>query len=149
MLKNRTLWMSMSPVLFVLAFFYLPALWPQAGSIAIDVGPDSTRPFAIDFTGLKESGDPGAIVAHVEFEYVSATTPTTVRLVKVPLAPTLGTNEVSMKLALAGVPSGTYNLRARWYDIATQPSKFSEPPLLVKNTVVPPAAPVALRVVGD
>lgn len=142
---------TMSSVVFVFALLFIPALWPQVGPIApIDVGPDSTRPFGFDFTGLKQDGAPGAIVVHVEFEYApvgSDTMPP--RLVKIPFVPVLGMNTVSMKLALAGVPSGIYNMRARWYDTATQPSVFSEPPLLVKNTVVPPAAPTGLTVVGD
>ena len=115
----------------------------------IEVGPDSTRSFSLDFTGMKEDGEPGALVAHVEFEYVATTGSVATKLVKVPLVPVVGTNTVSMKLVLAGVPSGIFRMRARWYDQASQPSKLSEPAIIVRNTAVPPAAPTNVGVAGS
>jgi hypothetical protein len=114
----------------------------------VKVGPDSILSFGFDFNGLKEDGSPGAVVAAVEFEYapVGGATPL---LVKLDYIPVIGTNTVNMQLALSGIPSGIYNMRARWYDQASQPSIFSEPPFVIENILVPPAAPLNVGVSGN
>lgn len=122
------------------------ALLQAVPIVPINVGPDSILPFRLDFTGLKEDGSPGAVIAAVEFEYapVGGATPL---LVKLDYVPVIGTNTVSMKRALSGLPPGIYSMRARWYDQAAQPSKFSVP-LLIENIMVPPAAPLNVGVSG-
>lgn len=112
----------------------------------IEVGPDSTKKFSLDFTGLLADGAPGAKVAEVEFQFTPATGAPV--LVRFPLVPIVGSNVVAMKDALKAVPGGVYDMRARWYDQASQPSAFSDPALVVKNTVNPPAPPANVGVVG-
>lgn len=116
----------------------------QAGPI--EVGPASTSPFGITFTGLLSDGSPGAIVTEVEFQFTPAEGPA--KRVRLPFVPVVGVNRVSMRLALEGVPPGVYDVRARWYDAAAQPSAFSDPPLAVRNIVLPPAAPSGVTVLG-
>lgn len=120
----------------------------QAGPVApVDVGPASTRPFALDFTGLKADGSPGATVSGLEFEFKPPTG--TAVLVRFPLVPVVGANTVLMSTALKDVPGGLFEMRGRWYDPAGQPSAFSEPPLAIRNHVNPPAAPGPVTVPDD
>ena len=112
----------------------------------IEIGPDSTKRWSLDFTGLKADGSTGAMVAEVEFKFTTAAGVAT--HVRFPLVPTIGQNLVSMKDALKAVPGGVYDVRARWYDQGSQPSAFSSPPVSVKNTVNPPGPPLNVGVVG-
>lgn len=114
----------------------------------IEIGPDSTKEFSLDFSGLKSDGKPGALVAEVEFQFTPTATGAAPVLVRFPMVPVIGSNLVLMKDALKAVPGGTYDLRARWFDQAMQPSAFSDPPLRVKNTVNPPGPPLNVGVVG-
>ena len=122
----------------------LLTLLPQ--TIPIEVGPDSTKKFSLDFTGLKADGSTGAVVEELEFQFTPASGAPV--LVRFPMMPTIGSNLVLMKDALKAVPGGVYDVRARWYDQASQPSAFSDPPVHVNNTVNPPAPPANVSVVG-
>jgi hypothetical protein len=130
----------MIPTVILLLFALLPQTAP------IEIGPDSTKKFSLDFTGLKADGSTGAVVAELEFQFTPASGAPV--LVRFPLKPTIGSNLVLMKDALKAVPGGVYDVRARWFDQASQPSAFSDPPVSVKNTVNPPGPPLNVSVVG-
>jgi len=114
----------------------------------IEIGPDSTKKWSLDFTGLKADGSTGAVVAELEFKFTPTATGAAPTHVRMPLVPTIGSNLVLMKDALKAVPEGVYDVRARWFDQASQPSTFSDPPVRVKNTVNPPGPPLNVGVVG-
>ncbi len=129
----------MLPVITLLVATALP-------QVPIDVGPASTNLFSLDFDGKLANGDAGAVVTELEFEFQPPTGAPV--LVRFPFTPVVGPNTVVMSVALKDVPGGLYEVRARWLDVAGQPSAFSEPPLKdVRNHANPPAAPGAVSVV--
>ena len=155
---KTSLWVAMSPILFVLAFLCLPNLpdlWAQVQPI--DIGVNSGGEFAFDWSGQHADGTPMSETTDVEFHFMPEPPlpPGTGGgdghvTVSLPLMAVVGENVITMKASLAGVPGGTYNLNVRLIGVGGNPSTYSDPvlgPLRVR--VKNPDAPTALRVVGN
>lgn len=118
---------------------------PPAQAVPILIGADSDKKFAFDWDGLHKDGTPGAVVSAMEFSYTSgAATPKVVRL-DVPVV--AGETIVPVKVALAGVPEGTYDAQVRLLGPSGNPGEFSSV-LAVKIQVKKASRPTGLRVVG-
>ena len=131
-------------------------LLPQAAPI--DVGANSGGKFAFDWNGQHADGTPDATTTKVEFHYMPDPPISLAGVgggdghhtVSLPLAAVVGENIITMKLSLAGVPAGIYNLNVRLIGPGGNPSTYSDPvlgPLRVR--VKNPAAPTNVRVVGN
>ncbi len=129
----------------ILPLVMIFALAPQPAPI--DIGRDSTKQFAFDWSGNYEDGTPGAEVAEVEFQYSPPEGGGQQRWVKIPFVATTGENRVPVREALAGIPAGIYNLRVRLLDPGGQPSTYSTPLLSIRVRVKNPSAPANVRVV--
>jgi len=129
------------------AFTLTLLLLTQPQAAPIDVGRDSTKSFAFDWSGTHADGTPGAEVTEAEFQYSPPGGQQ--RLVRLPLVAIVGENRVSVTDALAGIPAGVYDLQVRLLDPGGQASTYSVPVLSVRVRVKNPSAPQNVRVVDN
>ena len=116
--------------------------------LPIDVGRDSTKSFAFDWSGTHEDGSAGAEVTEAEFQYTPPPGAGQQRWVRLPHVGVAGENRVAVKDALLGIPAGIYDLQLRLLDPGGQASTYSLPVLQIRVRVKNPAAPTGVRVVG-
>ena len=128
---------------FTLTLLFLAQ--PQAAPI--DVGRDSTKSFAFDWTGTHEDGTPGAEVTQAEFQFVPAAGGAP-RSVTVAHSGVSGENRVPVGQVLGGIPAGIYDLNVRLLDPGGQTSTYSVPVLSIRVRVKNPDKPTNVRVVG-
>lgn len=125
----------------------------------IDVGVNSGGEFAFDWNGQHADGTSMAETERVEFHYmpeppiaiagVGAGTGDGHVTVVFPLVAAVGENVITMKLALADVPGGIYNLNVRLIGVGGNPSQYSNVIGPMRVRVKNPDAPTNLRIVGD
>jgi len=139
----------MLPLVAVLFSLAMPQAEP------IDVAAQSNGRFAFDWNGEQADGTSMAETTDVEFHYVpvpsvspGAGTGDGHITVKLPLVAVVGENVITMRLALADVPAGIYDLNVRLIGVGGLFSAYSTPFLSLRVRVKNPAPPTNVRVVG-
>lgn len=107
----------------ILPMLMMAVLAPQAGPI--EVTRHASMRLAFDWDGTFVNGKPGAHVTHAEFWFSAPSGDQ--RLVRIPLEATIGSNEVPLDRALAGIPANDYDLRVRLRGDNGEPSTYSSP----------------------
>ncbi len=119
---------------------------PQAAPV--DVGAQSSGGFSFDWNGEHADGTSMAETTDVEFHYMPVPPGDGDITVKLPLVAVIGENQITMRLALADVPAGIYDLDVRLIGVGGNPSVYSTPVLALRVRVKNPAPPTNVRVVG-
>lgn len=134
-------------MIWPLLFTFVMQVDPTVPLTPIEVGRDSTKSFAFDWSGTHSDGSAGAEVTEAEFQYTPPPGAGQQRWVRLPHTGVAGENRIAVKDALVAIPAGIYDLQLRLLDPGGQPSTYS-PVLSIRVRVKNPSAPQNVRVVG-